>query len=59
MPRIVGPHTGPIEQALAPGTTIVGVRLRPEAASSVVGMPTHTLVDLALGADELWGERAP
>ena len=58
MPRIVGPQTGPIEQALAPGTTIVGVRLRPEAASSVLGMPTHMLLDLALGADELWGDRA-
>jgi AraC-like DNA-binding protein len=58
MPRILGPQTGPIEQALAPGTTIVGVRLRPEAASSVLGLPTHTLLDLVLGADELWGDRA-
>jgi AraC-like DNA-binding protein len=58
MPRILGPQTGPIEQTLAPGTTIVGIRLRPEAASSVLGMPTHTLLDLALDADELWGDRA-
>ena len=58
MPRVLGPQTGPVEQALAPGTTIVGVRLRPEAASSVLGMPTPTLRDLALDADELWGDRA-
>jgi AraC-like DNA-binding protein len=58
MPRIVGPQTGPIEETLAPGTTIVGVRLRPESASTVLGMPTDALRDLALGADELWGDRA-
>jgi AraC-like DNA-binding protein len=57
MPRILGPQTGPIEETLAPGTTIVGVRLRPEAAASVLGLPTSTLVDLALDADELWGDR--
>jgi AraC-like DNA-binding protein len=57
MPRIVGPQTGPIEEALAPGTEIVGVRLRPEAAASVLGVPSSTLVDLTLGADELWGDR--
>ena len=57
MPRILGPQTGPIAETLAPGTTIVGVRLRPEAASSVLGLPISTLVDLALDADELWGDR--
>jgi AraC-like DNA-binding protein len=57
MPRVVGPQTGPIEEALAPGTTIVGVRLRREAASSVLGVPISTLVDLAVDADELWGDR--
>ena len=57
MPRVLGPQTGPIEETLAPGTTIVGIRLRPEAASSVLGMPTSDLVDLALDAAELWGDR--
>src|SRR5215207_2251097 len=46
MPRILGPQTGPIEEWLAPGTEIVGVRLRPEAAACVLGLPTSTLVDL-------------
>src|SRR5215207_452695 len=57
VPRILGPQTGVIEEALAPGSTIVGIRLRPEAASSVLGLPGSALVDLALGADELWGAR--
>jgi AraC-like DNA-binding protein len=57
IPRIFGPQTGPVEETLAPGTTIVGVRLRPEAASTVLGMPTSELVDLALDVDELWGDR--
>ena len=58
MPQVLGPQTGPLEQALAPGTTIVGIRLRPEAASSVLGVPAPTLRDLAVDADELWGDRA-
>jgi hypothetical protein len=58
MPRIVGPQTGPVEETLAPGATIVGVRLRPTAASSVLGLPTSELVDLVLDADELWGDGA-
>jgi AraC-like DNA-binding protein len=58
MPRVVGPQTGPIEQVLEPGTTIVGVRLRPEAASTVLGAPAHLLLDRVLDADELWGDRA-
>lgn len=55
IPRLFGPQTGPVEETLAPGTTIVGVRLRPEAGSSVLGMPASGLVDLALDVDELWG----
>jgi hypothetical protein len=57
IPRIFGPQTGPVEETLAPGTTIVGVRLRPEAASTVLGMPTSELVDLALDVDELWSDQ--
>ena len=57
MPRIIGPQTGLVEETLAPGTEIVGVRLRPEAASSVLGLPASELVDLSLDADELWADR--
>ena len=58
MPRIVGPQTGPTEETLAPGTTVVGVRFRPGAAPSVLELPASELVDLALGADELLGRAA-
>jgi AraC-like DNA-binding protein len=58
MPRILGPHTRPIEETLVPGTTIVGVRLRPEAAASALGIPAHALLDLTVGVDQLWGDSA-
>jgi AraC-like DNA-binding protein len=50
-PRVLGPLTGPREDRLEPGTTIVGVRLQPGAAPSVLGMPASEVVDLAV---ELW-----
>jgi AraC-like DNA-binding protein len=50
-PRLVGAHTGPREEVLEPGTTIVGLRLHPGAAPSVLGMPASEVVDLAV---DLW-----
>jgi AraC-like DNA-binding protein len=58
VPQIVGPLTGPLVEVLTPGTTVVGVRFRPGAASSVLGLPASELVDLAVAADELWGRSA-
>jgi AraC-like DNA-binding protein len=58
LPQLVGPQTGPMLEILAPGTTVVGVRFRPGAAPSVLNMPATELVDLAVGADELWGDTA-
>jgi AraC-like DNA-binding protein len=58
VPRIVGPQTGPTEEVLPPGSTVVGVRFRPGAAPSGLGPPASELVDLDLGADELWGASA-
>src|SRR5918992_2585224 len=57
MPRLDGPQTGPTEEVLEPGAIVVGVRFRPGAAPSVLGLPAAELVDLTLGADELWGAR--
>jgi AraC-like DNA-binding protein len=57
-PRVVGPQTGPRQEVLAGGTTVVGVRFRPGAAPSVLGQPASELVDLELGADELWNGSA-
>jgi AraC-like DNA-binding protein len=58
MPRLVGPQTGPVEETLAPGTTVVGVRLRPGALPAVLGLPASELVDRSLDAADLWGAAA-
>ena len=58
LPRIVGPQTVPRLDTLAPGTTVVGVRFRLGAAPAVLGVPASDLVDLTVGAEELWGPAA-
>jgi AraC-like DNA-binding protein len=57
-PTVVGPLTRPLTQVLAPGTTVVGLRLRPGAAPSILGLPASEHVDLVLGADVFWGGAA-
>jgi AraC-like DNA-binding protein len=57
-PRVVGPQTVPRLETLAPGTTAVGIRFRLGAASAVLGVPASELVDLTIGAEELWGPAA-
>jgi AraC-like DNA-binding protein len=54
-PRVIGPQAGPTVAVLAPGATVVGVRLRPGAAPAALGMPASEVVDLELDAGELWG----
>jgi AraC-like DNA-binding protein len=58
LPRVVGPQTLPREEVAAAGTVVVGVRFRPGAAPAVLGVPASELVDLDIGADELWGDAA-
>jgi AraC-like DNA-binding protein len=58
VPQVVGPLTGPLVELLAPGTTVVGVRFRHGAAPALLGLPASELVDLTVGADELWGRSA-
>jgi AraC-like DNA-binding protein len=58
MPRVVGPLTRPVVEVLPPGSTVVGVRFRPGAAACLLGLPATELVDLTVGADELWGDDA-
>ena len=55
-PRIVGPHTGPRVEVLAPGTTTIGLRFRPGAAPAALGLPASEVADLELDAGELWGD---
>jgi AraC-like DNA-binding protein len=54
-PQVVGPQTVARVGTLAPGTTVVGIRLRLGAARAVLGVPASELVDLTVGAEELWG----
>jgi AraC-like DNA-binding protein len=54
-PVVVGPRTSALVEVLEPGTTVVGVRLRPGAGPAVLGLPADELVDLVVAADELWG----
>lgn len=54
-PRVVGPQSGPVEQILSPGTTVVGIRFRPGAVSSLLAIPAFELVDLSVAAKDLWG----
>jgi len=53
-PQIVGPRTAPVVDVLPAGTTVVGARLRPEAAGAVLGVPARELVDRTVDAAELW-----
>jgi AraC-like DNA-binding protein len=54
-PRVVGPLTAPLVEVLEPGTTIAGLRLHPGAGPALLGLPASELVDLAVGADDVWG----
>ncbi|GAA0910010.1 AraC family transcriptional regulator [Pseudonocardia zijingensis] len=53
-PCITGPRTTALTEVLAPGTTVVGVRLRPGAAA-LLGVPPAELVDRTVPVDALWG----
>jgi hypothetical protein len=55
VPQIVGPRTRPRVEVLPPGSNVVGIRLRPRAAVSVLGVPASELAGLALDAEDLWG----
>lgn len=44
-PLLVGPQTGPLVRMLSPGATIVSLRLRPESAAAVFGVPAYELAD--------------
>jgi AraC-like DNA-binding protein len=55
MPRIAGPRTAPGIDFLAPGTTLIGVRVQPGAAGPLLGVPARELLDLSAAADEVWG----
>jgi AraC-like DNA-binding protein len=49
-----GPDTRAVMSPLAPGETIVGVRLRPGAASALLGLPASELRDIRVPIEALW-----
>ena len=55
---VAGPATGPVIVPLAPGTVVIGVRLRPGATQDVLGVPASELVDRDTPLDDIWGARA-
>jgi AraC-like DNA-binding protein len=54
---VAGPDRGPFESPLGPGDTVVGLRLRPGAAGSVLGVPASELRDLRPRLTDVWRER--
>jgi AraC-like DNA-binding protein len=53
-PIVVGPWTEPFIAGLAAGTRIIGVRLRPGYASSVLGIPASELLNRSIPLRSLW-----
>jgi AraC-like DNA-binding protein len=54
--RVLGPLTRCTDEVLAPGTTVVGVRMEPAAARPVLGRPAADLLDGIVDAERLWGD---
>src|ERR687888_95459 len=52
-PLLVGPQTGPLVRTLSPGATIVSLRLRPESAAAVLGLPAYELADQIVPLDDV------
>jgi AraC-like DNA-binding protein len=56
--EVAGPDTGVHFESLPVGTSIAGVRFRPGAAASVLGLPLHALRDQRTPLPEVWGPTA-
>ena len=56
--HVAGPQRGPTVARVAPGTTLVGMRLRPGLAEPILGRPASELVDVHVEADQVWGRGA-
>lgn len=59
---VAGPDTGPAPVTMSGGAVVLGVRFRPTAGGSVLGVPLHELRDLRVGLAELIpaaGEKLP
>ena len=55
---VAGPDTGPQHTALPLGTLVLGLRFRPGAAPSGLGLPADELTDRRPDLDAVWGSTA-
>jgi AraC-like DNA-binding protein len=58
VPRVSGTQVRSRVDVLAPGATLVGIRLSPGAAPPLIGAPASALVGESVALDELWGAAA-
>jgi AraC-like DNA-binding protein len=56
--EVAGPDTGPVLVANPVGAVIAGVRFRPGAAATMLGVPASALLDQRVPLAELWGPAA-
>ena len=54
-PIVIGPWTRPFIANLAPGTNILGARICPGLASSLLGIPASELLNRSVPLVDLWG----
>ena len=52
---LAGPDTHAVMSPLEPGTTVVGLRLRPGIAGVTLGLPASELCDARPRLDDVWG----
>lgn len=52
-PLLVGPQTRPLVRTLPSGATIVSLRLRPESAAAVLGVPAYELADQIVSLEDV------
>jgi AraC-like DNA-binding protein len=52
-PLVIGPQTGPLVRTLSPGATIASLRLRPESAAAVLGLPAYELANQIVPLEDL------
>lgn len=56
--RIAGPDMEPLSEALPAGTTVIGFRFSPAAASAWLGISASDLVGQRIALEALWGRQA-
>jgi AraC-like DNA-binding protein len=56
-PSVAGPATNAVLPTLPPRSSIVGVRLHPGTAPSVLGLPANELLDKQVPLQDIWGAK--